>query len=502
MKHLMIYEAFQSKAISDVINHIKKKIGTFNVNAFIIELKSIQDMYDIPIDKIKEEDIIYLPAIKAKKTQPDKTTKYYNDNMIFNIKFWFSIEGGYLGKSAMGKYSQEFDDDDIFTQSEIEYINNNLDIKTGRVTKVSIGDLKNGDHVLLDIKGIINARIYADGDHFYAIQDSQNGGSPESNDWKLWGRYSWYLGSKNFANGDHAKLHLYEKNDKEFIYNTPAEYPHKDLYLLPSGEFDPSKESPSYIKNSDFAIVLNINNIFKKGFKKVSGIRKERIDSRHGALSFMTDEQVKNANIDRYFNKIVNKMGIKPDSVNSELKNLQNIVKLSICQDMPFYSIYRNSPSIRIIDDLSGCLNRLLRYQDAIYYNELVNKYKKAKANNKKISKLYRDSMYIVNKDDNKYIKLIFSKFEEINKIIKNYIESLEINNLYDLNAVYYKFNYIIDLISDDMYNFEISTRNILINFDDPEEVEFRLNRVLIDDIEEDIKKVEFLYKNIKSILN
>jgi hypothetical protein len=89
-------------------------------------------------------------------------------------------------------------------------------------------------------------------------------------------------------------------------------------------------------------------------------------------------------------------------------------------------------------------------------------------------------------------IKLLFSKIEEINKIIVNYIESLKINNLYDLNAVYYKLYYIRQLIFDDIYEFTRSTRPILSNLYDPSDVEYYLGRASKSDIEEDIKKMEF----------
>lgn len=501
----MLYEAFQSKTLSDIINYVKSK-NSNNIDIFIEHLKKIQRVYDLPIEKIQPENIEYVSKNKALKMIPSESLEYSNNKYrVFNIKFWFSLEEGYLGKTGTGDYYLR--KEEIFNTEEIDYIKNKLNIKTGVIKPVTdYEELKHGDYVIgyfnerQDFDYLSKARIYKEYKILYAIQNVAGGSSPDdSNDWRAWGGFSWSLGNNNSPNTDHSKIQLYKESDNELSYLSDGY--NKELYVLNNGQLDESSEQ-NYTDKADFAIVLNIDNIFKKGFEKVSGIRLEREESRSGATSFMNDDDIRNANINKYFTQIVNKMGIKPDLISEELKDLQNIVKLSICKDMPFYSMYIDEPSINIIKRLSNSLRRLLEENDSYYYTELIQGYKNIRSSNMKLITKYRKSLSIIDSDENEHVKMIFSKFEEINKNITKYIESLKIDNLYDLNAVYYKFIYIRQLISDDMYQFTRTTRGLINNLNDIEEIEYYLKRVSTADIEEDIKKIDFLYKNIKSVLN
>lgn len=499
----MLYEAFQSKTLSDIIKYVKSK-NSNNIGIFIEHLKKIQRVYDFPIEKIKPENIEYVSKNKALKMIPSESLEYSNKYRVFNIKFWFSLEEGYLGKTGTGDY--DLKERKKFNTQEIDYIKNKLNIKTGVIKPVTdYEELKHGDYVI----GYFNerqyfdylskARIYKEYKILYAIQNVAGGSTPDVNDWRAWGGSSWSLGNDNSPNTDHSKIQLYKESDNELSYLSDGY--NKELYVLNNGQLDESSEQ-NYTDKADFAIVLNIDNIFKKGFKKVSGIRLEREESRSGATSFMDNDDIRNANINKYFTQIVNKMGIKPDLISEELKDLQNIVKLSICKDMPFYTMYRDEPSISIIKSLSSNLRRLLEENDSYYYTELIQSYKNIRSSNMKLITKYRKSLSIIDNDENEHVKMLFSKFEEINKIITKYIESLKIDNLYDLTAVYYKFVYIRQLISDDMYQFTRTTRGLINNLNDIEEIEYYLKRVSTADIEEDIKKIDFLYKNIKSVLN
>jgi hypothetical protein len=504
MKHLMLYEAFQSKTLSDIIKYVKSK-NSNNIGIFIEHLKKIQRVYDFPIEKIQPENIEYVSKNKALKMIPTEETEYNSKYKIFNIKFWFSLEEGYLGKTGTGDYHLR--KVSKFNNQEIDYIKNKLNIKTGVIKPVTdYEELKHGDYIVgyfnerQDFDYLSKARIYKEYRKLYAIQNVAEGSTPDdSNDWRAWGGSSWSLGYNNSPSDDHSKIHLYKESDDDLLY-VSDDY-NKELYVLSDGKLD-EYANQDYTDKADFAIVLNIDNIFKKGFKKVSGIRSERKESRSGATSFMDNDDIRNANINRYFTQIVNKMGIKPDLISEELKDLQNIVKLSICKDMPFYTMYRDEPSINIIKTLSSNLRRLLEENDSYYYTELIQSYKNIRSSNMKLITRYKKSLSIIYNDENEHVKMLFSKFEEINKIITKYIESLKIDNLYDLNAVYYKFIYIRQLIFDDMYQFTRTTRGLINNLNDIEEIEYYLKRASTADIEEDIKKIDFLYKNIKSVLN
>jgi hypothetical protein len=89
-----------------------------------------------------------------------------------------------------------------------------------------------------------------------------------------------------------------------------------------------SIDSPEVLDKADFAVVFYIDNMLdpdkSEFYEKPSDIKIKRTDDRKGATKLLSDNQIKNINIDRYMSKLVSKMGIKEDI--SELKNLQKIV--------------------------------------------------------------------------------------------------------------------------------------------------------------------------------
>ena len=54
------------------------------------------------------------------------------------------------------------------------------------------------------------------------------------------------------------------------------------------------------VEDADFCVIIYIDNLLKSEFKKTTDISKERKESRSGAISLMTDNQLRNANIERY----------------------------------------------------------------------------------------------------------------------------------------------------------------------------------------------------------
>jgi len=503
MKYLMIYEAFQAKAISDVIKHVRKEVNSRNVNQFISELKGLQNTYDFPIDKIQKEDIKYLPSKKALKIIPDESTTYYNNKSIFNIKFWFSIENGYLGKTATGKYKLNTK---VFSDDEIDYIKNNRGIKTGSISSITdYKDLKHGDYVIgyfsesSDFNTLSIARIYKESDRLYAIQDVNSGSDPGNSDWREWGNYSWSLGTDRNPADDHKKLHLYKSSDDELSYNEKDT--NSDFFILSDGSLD-TYTAPHYMNDSDFAIVLDINSIFKRGFKKVSGIRKEREESRLGATSLMSDDEIKNININKYLKQILGNMGIKDEGNINDLNNLQKFVKIMLCDEFSFYTIFRDSPNISNILTVSKHIYRLLEEEDIYYYDSLIEKYQSFKKRSEELKRSYKKSIDIVESEGPDEVKKLFSYFNQISKMVMDYLNSNDINNLYDLNAIYYKLKLIQDLLNDDRFYLSRSSRNIISNFYDSSDVSYYLERLSINDINDDIKKLDYLIKNIKSVLN
>ena len=73
MKYIKLYEAFESEAITNTIKFLTKKIGPKNTDSFFNDIKRLMTQYDIPISRIKEDDLEYIrvsKAIKVKNNEP------------------------------------------------------------------------------------------------------------------------------------------------------------------------------------------------------------------------------------------------------------------------------------------------------------------------------------------------------------------------------------------------------------------------------------------------
>ena len=115
MKHLMLFEAFESNALSKMMKFLDKKVDTNSKERFKDKLKRLITQFDIPIDKISDKDVKYLNRNQALKLRNVDRVENYKE--IYCLKFWFSMDEGYLGFTGTGNTSMNF-------KSYIKYNNN------------------------------------------------------------------------------------------------------------------------------------------------------------------------------------------------------------------------------------------------------------------------------------------------------------------------------------------------------------------------------------------
>jgi hypothetical protein len=92
MKHLKLFEAFASKNIS-AIEKFLNLLDNNDRDEFIDFLKSISQRRDIPLSNFKGEYVKALTAIKMNVEGQEL------------IKFWFSVEEGFIGATLTKRYS-------------------------------------------------------------------------------------------------------------------------------------------------------------------------------------------------------------------------------------------------------------------------------------------------------------------------------------------------------------------------------------------------------------
>lgn len=460
MKHLLIYEKFDSLLISKTINYLASKIGKSESTSFIEVLKDTLKNYDFPISKLEDSDFLYLNKNKALNL-----IKKENNLDIDYLKFWFSIDNGYLFTSGTGR--------NVLTLSTNEPIKNIIkdsyilsqvirDIPTGIIKPVlNYNELRHLDKVIAIYDSSDNypfgiGTIFIQDNSMYIIQNTNDGGTPQGVEWRRYGRNSWAIANRRSGlfepASDHRYLHFYEETDKPLEIITKE---NKDENL----DIDPYSYNLKYannrlitnysiegmVKKADFALVLSIEKLIEKGLS-INSIQKSRIESKKDALKLTDDDLIRKINLDRYTKAIFNKFGISTNDI--ELDNLEKIIVKLLMRDLAFYKLISDDSKLGHISDISDRIYDILKAKesksDVKYLVEYIyNIYNVINSDYNTYYKNYSKNINLIKEyaNDNHHTNLtkIMEIFDEISVKIYESINNDKINNLYDLNSYYYK---------------------------------------------------------------
>jgi hypothetical protein len=530
MKYLKLFEAFDANIISKVTKFISKKVDKNSSARFLSDLKRIIDRYDIPISKIANEDLVYLKSNKALEIKPKEVDNKWG---VYAIKYWFSVSNGYKGYSGIGNeninYTSHKDglSKSKFSSTEMGYISDNLGIKTGKLVEIDRDkyrqELNHGDLVVgmfcdyVSLNKIALAKIIIEDEYVYAFQNVSSGGEPgrdytnliqgADGDINPLFIYSWSLDHIDNPGRDHMKLHKYIENDEDLIFegdsysleSTESVY---DFNLPFDGQYltnwDSGNITEDQIEDSDFCIVVYIDNLIKKT-KSVVSTKQDRIETKQGALKLMTDEEIKRINIDRYFTEISKKMGLSKET--SELKDLQKVIKRSLTMKCSFFSIFRDEPSSSHVLNFIDDVRYFIKDNDEYYLDRAINRFRKLSEITTELNKNYQ-------KSDSKFRSLEKSEqLEEVYDIllkigddINSWVGSKNIDTLGEMKFIYHMISLIRNIINDT----DIRPKNLdgfISNFKYYDGMSDRVHYLSSIDLSEDIKKLEFMRKKIKPIL-
>jgi len=557
MKYLKLFEAFEAQALSKVLKFLSKQVGKESSNQFKDSLKRIMNIYNIPIDKIKESDVKYLSKKQSVNIKNEENVE--NSYGIYCIKFWFSLEKGFIGYTGVGNEKIDFEnwkkryqsgrveENGPFDNDELNYIKSELGLTTGLLKPIKLEDyqdLQTGDEVVaywsenIDYDRLAPAKIWREGEGIFAIQNVSSGGAPSNSiqelngediRWRDLGDNSWDMGSVNYPGDDHKKLHRYirnnepisvfgrekvekEKEKPESIYD--FNLPISSYGELTSWGSARSIQSYESIDQSDFCVVFYIDNMLDPDkaefYESPIDIKKQRMEDKKGAIKLLSDNEIKKMNIERYLKAAVTKMGI---DVNPDFQNLQNIVRNSTGNDYAFFSLFTDYPSLDFINNFSSTLISLVKSSDGndkeYYIKRAANIYKDSKDSKEGAVSRYKQTMDIINSLDDEETKKFIGKIMNISSFIKSYIESQNINTIEDLKMLYHKLRSIRSLILDNDFRFN-NYRNLIEEVFYPSDArracerlkERRKTNTDTSEFEkEDYKKLENIERYIKSLL-
>lgn len=555
MKYIKLFEGFESDILTKTISFLKKKkdLSNDNLKRFTNDIKSLSTL-DFPVSRIKDNDIAYLKKIKAVKVR--NTTNVLNQYGIYCIKYWFSLEKGYLGFTGTGNLTSDYEKvkrkldshndpyrPKILNNEQYRYIYQTLGIKTGILKPVlDYRTLNTGDDILFAFgetynrhdSGIVRGKIFAQEDnHIFALHNkSERGGqrpTGTNEERALVNSFgftnSWSLGYKNNPSDDHCLLQTYVDDgeplryivdDKEvkmdlkdtikienyLDFNLPCSY--NKLHHWKEGNIDIG----GIVEESDFAIVLYLDNILTNVDKKseiVLGRRKSRL----GSSFLSSNNDIKDENIDRYLNKIFSKHGI--DSEKQELLKLEKLVNSILCGKFFIIDMYNDSYIIDKVKRLGDLINILIERSLSVsqdsgrkeirveeVYNLLLNFYKDKRINStKKFRKYTLKLIKLQNSGSNDDIIKVFNEIVRIGYKIEKYIENSKMESLEDIRMMYFKLKSIYGVLTDSNFILSNEIVNLINNFDNNNNI-FRRS---YDNVSDDMRKLKLIENYIDSIL-
>lgn len=555
MKYLKLYEGFESNRISAILSFLNKKIeDKSNIKEFLNDLSKLAKKYDFPLSTLSDKEIQYLPVNKALGVGKDEEAM--NPSGIYSIKYWFSLEKGYLCNTATGNKTMDYNKYNSYNgammsngegldQSHLAYLAREYKIG-GVITPARLGDLRTGDKVVMvcgeDFNGdpsyLTFGEIYGDNrrnDHdtdYYFYQNDHEGSDPGTtrNNIQIPDRYNiydnaayqyaWSLGSAENESDDHCMIHkviLDEKplrfrdGDLEKMNKTEESVWDFNLPIDGGGLVEWSSRKTGTFnkvsKDANFAIVLFLDDIIIKNVEDTtSDIIKRRKSVKKGALALTKPEDIRKENVERYLTTLFTKLGIEKDK--QEFKNLNSVVLSSIIGDYFIIALYNSSSYIDRLADFISFLYRLMSESDNSYnFQKTYDLFKTIKKRRLKQTTAYSNSIKIIKDTDNQNAERmsdVIDRITNIGQILSNSIKNRNIETIEDLKSIQVRLASLYELVQDDIFILSRSVKGLIINLDsDPSALKLTMSRLRYSEEEynSDIKRLDKLEKVFKDLL-
>lgn len=458
MKYLKVFEGFESLKLSKVFKYIKKE----SRSKFSVDLRNI--CKDYPLSELSDDKFQYMKFTDAYKLMDKDNRKY--------LKFWFSLDGSYIGITKFIPTPYNISDYDI----------SSTPIHAGRVRHLQ------NIYITVHNKPIM-ATGWVDKYGSYAISNDPvaNGSIPNGTDWNKLGKYSWKLGD-----GDHGPIYTLElKKSKISIsegdippekYNIPIDSNLKNIIV-------PIKE---YLKNADFALILDLNDLHQSVPKKnVSLVKSERAARKKGSKK--TNEEVREENIERYLSNLSN---YRQDKGIDQVRNMiSRLYGGNHCLYFVYFSSLDNT-----LSDIITFIYRLIKDKDQKCLSHISEKLKIGYRWSYLIKKKVMNNIENCRKKANENNKIGFlnyiDRYDKLNEVISRYISKKEIDTISDLEAVEQKIKMVRSILRSPRHTIRISNfLESLAGYDDFENAYgyLREEQYILEDMDNVIKTISNL---------
>ena len=515
LKYIKLFEAFESERISKTLGFI----GRDAKKIFLSQLKDIAKSIDMPISKFSDEYFKYLPFKKALdlKSEPKDEKCNVESSWIAGefcqggrikrtwgngfrmvecpgchgtgivrtgvgkikyLKFWFTSDGKYVNTTGVdGVLRDQVDTSSIRTTAfstiksdytEVRHITTTRDLwalPTGEILWVSIHSSR------------VVAMVYRYNNRTYLLQNNSAGSEPP--DGGLWRKHgttcSWVASSyDDYDNVSPILLKRKDIDDKEesglsYGIGDDLAYKWNNLYNTRYGRIENATDIKLKISDAHFAIVLDLEELKKSEFKKLSEISQDRSQMKKGALKMVKDDQIKKENIERYIKALVDKFNIGED-ISGITKVVPRVFGWANCANFIFRGTNINS--------FNSLVTNIYRFMKAdemhkSYYadrskNDITNIYKESS----KYNKLFNDGIKYVYKrldddlksgnDNTENVIKIFDTYLEVGEIIQKRLLNSEIKDISDLELVYQKVSTIRSIWRSDRFEHLYNLRNMV----------------------------------------
>ena len=491
MRRVKLYEAFRSNILSKITSYLKRYgISDREKSNFLNEMNSILGSFKIPIDKIEDEDVEYKSYRDLWKV---KAPEFENEFDVFGIKFWFSVEGKYLGKTSIGNItsiSGDLSKWSFLPEECMEYLREGHipEYKTGKLipspcpsrTKNEDGEevwgdssnyvkylqsLPNGTPAIAWLQeyydfGEVHYRLtpgkiyQSDDGRVYLIHSNGDcdGSYPNGGNWEDYGPYSWVLTrTDGLASSDHIYLSVHEEGDEPIDYKLEGDkISSDDPEVFNTSISNVGKQSPFKDKkfkeikdNANFGIYIKVDQILKRGgYKPTDVIKSEREEAKKGVIGGpigITDEELRKINIDRRINATIEKLGISSEGI--DFTKIGDILSYFIGNWYVFELYASGTPYhiSNIIDNLINVISKIeqlkSREDDKLLKNTIeiyLERIKESIIQRKKINaKLDRElGKYLEDiKSENTEIGSILSELVNFNKLLLRKVKETKFTN-------------------------------------------------------------------------